>query len=344
MRSQHLLPGSEASSLTKLASGSVALQAQDVAATALSARARTSGITAESLRRQGARASVCRSWLMRNTIFLFATADLAWMRPLLAERPLAWATRRLGQLGVSEAKRERARKTIAEMVADEPLPRAEAIEAIRALGIGRDDSAPIYWLVHALVLDGTMVVRPALDRVQTFVAAPPPKNLERGRGLGRLARRYLAAFGPATPDDFGYFFKAGKRDAALAFDGAGRTVTVETERGPMQALPASLDPSALGDPVIRLLGIWDHFLLGWRDRTLTMPPTDAAHARQPSGHPTAFANGRAFGVWRTVRRSRGIEVVVEPFEKVPRGSRPGLEAEVADIGRFLETDAALRIA
>ncbi len=39
-----------------------------------------------------------------------------------------------------------------------------------------------------------------------------------------------------------------------------------------------------------------------------------------------------------------IEVVVEPFAaRLPKGVRPGLEAEAADVGRFLGAEAKLRV-
>jgi hypothetical protein len=348
MRAQLLLPGSEAPSVTKAASDALTLQAQDIHGVTQSLRARTNGLTAEEVRRQGRRKAVCRTWLMRHTIFLFATADLVWMRPLLGPRPLAPATKRLQQLGVSEAEADRVLGLLRERLAEGPLLRAEAYEAFREWGIEPDESGESitrrYWLLGVGALRGVFVVRPALDRAQYLEPAPAEKPMPREKALGRLARRYLKAYGPATPEDFAYFFKATMADARLAWEHAGRTVEVETERGPMTALPGSLDLPPVDRPVVSLLGIWDHFLLGWRDRSLTMPETDEVHARQPSGHPTAFADGRAFGTWGIQRRKDSITVEVRPFERMPRGIKPELEAEVADLGRFFETEASLRIA
>ena len=86
MRAQCLLPGSERESVAAARVGCARDQAQDVATGLLGVRARTTGLTAAKAA-QGA-PGACRSWLMRNTLFLFAERDLAWMRPVLAERPL----------------------------------------------------------------------------------------------------------------------------------------------------------------------------------------------------------------------------------------------------------------
>ncbi|MFD0801893.1 DNA glycosylase AlkZ-like family protein, partial [Streptomonospora algeriensis] len=50
-------------------------------------------------------------------------------------------------------------------------------------------------------------------------------------------------------------------------------------------------------------------------------------------HPAVLVDGRAVARWRW---GRGREtVVVEPFEPLPGGLAAPLEAEVADISRFL---------
>ena len=57
----------------------------------------------------------------------------------------------------------------------------------------------------------------------------------------------------------------------------------------------------------------------------------------------ATVDGRAFGHWRLERAEDRLLVVIEPFEPPPRGAPTGIEAEVADIGRFLGAEAAAEI-
>ena len=94
LRAQRLLPGSEAKSVTDAATAAFTIQAQDPPAAMLAVRARTRGLTLEQVREQASDGTAVRAWLMRNTIHLFASDDLAWMRPLLAERSLMQAHRR----------------------------------------------------------------------------------------------------------------------------------------------------------------------------------------------------------------------------------------------------------
>ena len=348
MGSQRLLPGTGVKSVAAAAKGALTIQAQDVPAASLGVRARTEGLTAERAAKQARSASACRSWLMRNTVFLFASADLAWMRPLLAGRPMVAAVRRLGELGVGERKRELLMAALRERIDAGPLPRAEAIELIESFGIDRGEvNSCVYWVLHAAALEGILVVGPALDRELVYVAAPESKDLDRDEALGRLARRYLDAYGPAGPNDLAYFFKLPKSDARTAWEGAGRTVEVETLRGALTAVPATLERPLPDAPVVRLIGPWDHYVLGWnKGRETTVPSGFEREVHPGAGYlrPTALADGLAFGTWKLERGKGSATVAVKPFGKLPRGARPGLEAEVADLGRWLDVDAELRVA
>ncbi|MGH2922828.1 MAG: winged helix DNA-binding domain-containing protein, partial [Solirubrobacterales bacterium] len=342
MRSQGLLDEARSPSLAKAVSAALAIQAQEPPVGLLGVRARTTLTAAEAVR-GSARASVCRAWLMRNTIFLFATRDLAWMRPALRDRPLVPAMRRLKEVGLPPPKVERLLDLLRERLAGGPLPRPEARKLLLSVvGEPGENNARIYWTFHAAALRGVLVVRPALESVQTFVPAPEDEEIPRERALGRLARRYLRAHGPATPDDLAYWAKMTKADARHGWENAGRTVEVRTERGSMTALPGTLDPPAPERARVRLLGEWDHYLLSWADKGVAL---GAERAADPfaAGRRLAFADGLAFATWALRREKGRIEVEVEPFGPVPRGARSGLEAEVADLGRFFDADPSLRV-
>jgi hypothetical protein len=99
-------------------------------------------------------------------------------------------------------------------------------------------------------------------------------------------------------------------------------------------------------PVVRLLGRFDDYLLGWRDRALILDPAFARRIQAGGGwiHPAVVADGRVAGTWRARRTGDRLEVTVEPFAgRLPRGTRPALEAETADLGRFLGVEASLGV-
>ena len=318
------------------------IQAQDPPAAALAVRARTHGLTLEDVREQAADGTTVRAWLMRNTIHMFATADLGWMRPLLAERSLMQAYRRFEQLGVSSEEQDRLLSVLRERVGQGPLPRAEARELVIGEGLDPGDSNErIYWFFHLAAVRGVIAVSPALDQKQAFVVPPADKAMDREEGYALLARRFLEAYGPATPRDLAYWGKVTVTDAKRAFSGQEGLEEVATSWGPMWALPGTADPPDPGEPVVRLLPVWENYLLGYEDREPAVPKP---HDRLPgAGKPAATADGRSFGHWRIKRRDDLVEVVVEPFAvRLPKGVRPGLEAEAADLGRFFGAEARLR--
>src|SRR5919107_4320262 len=102
---------------------------------------------------------------------------------------------------------------------------------------------------------------------------------------------------------------------------------------------------AAGDPVVRLLGRFDDYLLGWRGRDLILDPRFASRIQAGGGwiHPAVVVDGRVAGTWRSRRAGGRLEVAVEPFGRLPAGARPGLGAEAAALGRFLGAEAVLRL-
>jgi hypothetical protein len=92
---------------------------------------------------------------------------------------------------------------------------------------------------------------------------------------------------------------------------------------------------------VRLLGAFDDWLLGWAGREDIV---DAAHERRvwPGGgilRPVVIADGRVVATWALDRRRARAVVRVAPFGTLPEG----VEAEVADLGRFLGEDLALEV-
>ena len=97
--------------------------------------------------------------------------------------------------------------------------------------------------------------------------------------------------------------------------------------------------------MVRLLGRFDDYLLGWRGRELVLDPRFASRIQAGGGwvHPAVVVDGRVAGTWRSRRAGGRLEVAVEPFGRLPAGARPGLEAEAADLGRFLGLETTLDV-
>lgn len=149
-----------------------------------------------------------------------------------------------------------------------------------------------------------------------------------------LARRYLHAFGPATPDSFASWAGVRPKAATATFDSLGdELIPVRT---PMtEAWILASDESALRSaegaaPSARLLPSGDtYFLLQGRDRELLVP--DPAHRDQlwPSRvWPGAvLVEGEIVGTWR---RS-GHKVTAHPWTGITPAARQAVEHEAASL-------------
>ncbi|MBV9665587.1 MAG: winged helix DNA-binding domain-containing protein, partial [Actinobacteria bacterium] len=157
-----------------------------------------------------------------------------------------------------------------------------------------------------------------------------------GPSVQWLVRRYLEAFGPATPQDIGQFtllripvIRAALdalADALVTYEGPdGRALLYDVAGAPLP------DDDAPAPP--RLLAMWDLTLLAYADRSRIIPPEYRAHVIRRNGDvlPTLLVDGHVAGVWRAVEG--GIEATA--FHKLRRADWDGLAKEAAALTAFL---------
>ena len=185
-----------------------------------------------------------------------------------------------------------------------------------------DSNERIYWFFHLAAVRACIAVSPALDQKQAFVVPPADQAMDREEGYALLARRFLEAYGPATPRDLAYWGKVTLTDAKRAFAAPAGWRRSRPRAGRCGPCPATARPADRGEPVVRLLPLWENYLLGYEDRELACPsPTTACRApASPRRPPTALV----FGHWRIERRrrlDRGRGRAVRA--RLPKGVRDG---------------------
>ena len=106
-----------------------------------------------------------------------------------------------------------------------------------------------------------------------------------------------------------------------------------------------LDELARLPPVVRLLPRFDTYLLGYANRELMVAPQFAGRINPGGGllNQVVMVDGVARGMWVTRPAKCYLEVIIKPFEPLDQQPLPGLEDEVADLGRFLGQETILRI-
>ena len=190
-------------------------------------------------------------------------------------------------------------------------------------------------LVHLLLratLRGDVLRGPMRRDGQAFALAEdwlgPAPPVDADTALAELARRYLAGHGPAADRDLA-------RWAGIALGAARgglKAIAGELVEGAGGLVDLARRPAGGGAiPPPRLLGPFDPLLHGWADRT----PVTGEHAGIVTSNgifrAIALVDGRAAATWSLARG----EVTLAPFAPLDAAVMAALDAEAADVRRFL---------
>lgn len=306
----------------------VALQGQDVHATRLAVRARTDGLTADDVDAAVARGDVVRTWAMRGTLHLLAADDLRWVNRVFGPYFRDRQRPRRRQLGLGDDACERGVAQLASFLRS-PMTRAEIVERIDLDLAGQ--AAP-YFLAFA-ALEGVICRGPERGREPTYVLVD---DWVRGGQDSFLVERYLRGYGPASPEDLAVWSGLPVTTARKAFDDVRDLIE------PVGDLFTLRDSGGEATQA-RLLGHFDAFLLGYRERAV---PLEHAKAVQTGGGfvmPAVSVSGRIHGVWRLKSTQEHIGIDVTPFTTISARLRRELSADGADLGRFLGRRSTLSV-
>jgi DNA glycosylase AlkZ-like len=148
-----------------------------------------------------------------------------------------------------------------------------------------------------------------------------------------LARRWLHAFGPGTPEDIRWWTGWTARQTASALDDV-EAVAVELDDGSEAFLLATDAPAVRAPrPWAALLPALDATTMGWKRRDWYLG--DLARElfdRNGNAGPTVWADGEVVGGW--AQRDDG-RVVVELLRGVDRPTAARIEAERATLEAWL---------
>ena len=301
-----------------------AVQAQDEPGAVTSIALRIPGGTRDDVLAAYDRGEIVRSWPMRGTLHTVAAVDLAWMVATMTARPRAAAATRRVDLGLSDADVVRARDLLTTALAGgRSLPRAEALAVWSDAGLATTGGRG-YHLLAELAHQGVVCFGPRAGKEHLLVLleewVPAPRVLEREEAIAELARRFLRGHGPATVADLARWTGLGLREvrAGIAAGAADlERIDVDgTEHLLDPEVPALLDACRDAVAGVVLLPGFDEIVLGYADRTATVP---AAHADRivPGANgvfrPTVLHDGVAVATWRWVGTGRNRRVEATPF-------------------------------
>ena len=319
----HLAPAERAGTVVAAAADLIGLHGTDPASVYLAARARTREADQAAIEHAlYEERSLVRMLGMRRTVFV-VPADLvpviqAACTDQIAERMRRQLTQVVTEAGIApdaatwlkdvaegtiRVLAARGSATGAELAQDEPRLRTQIIAAEDNRYGGAVNLTTR--LLTLLAAEGLMVRgRPRGGWTSSqfaWSAEPKRANLLAPVARTELARRWLAAFGPAPPTDLQWWtgLTAGQVKQALAhldvievdLDGSPG-VMLAADEPDLDALPVAAEPWAA------LLPALDPTAMGWRERAWYVGEhTSALFDRSGNIGPTAWWDGRIVGGW-----------------------------------------------
>ena len=260
------------------------IQAQDASAATFVVRSRSDGLVVTDV--EHARVydrSIIRTWGQRGTLHMLASDDIGWLLPLLGPVFVAGDRRRREELGLSEDICVRGMRIIRNVLADHgSLTRAELVEHLATDGIHLEGQARPHLLARA-ALEGLICLGPDRGAEPTYVLLNDwidqkhtGHSLSEDEAYTELTRRYLSAYGPATPGDQAAWSglpQSKTRAAWQRIEGELLEVeTIDSRAWMLRAQAARLDELPAPTPIVHLLPRFDIYLLGYQKRDLAVPP------------------------------------------------------------------------
>ncbi len=165
--------------------------------------------------------------------------------------------------------------------------------------------------------------------------------------LAELLRRYLYAYGPATPHNFAQWLAAARRWATELFDSLSDELQqVEVDGVPAWVVAGDAGMTSGLPRGLRLLPYFDAYAVGCHPRGMLFPGRAAERALaggQAGNFPVFLINGTVAGVWHQRRSGKKIEITVEPLDPLTPEHRRELGEEVERVGEVLEGKPRLTI-
>jgi hypothetical protein len=326
------------------------------------------GIRAAGITRQDVRAalweerSLVKTYGIRGTIHLFPADEVPlWMAALRVKQD-AHEGRRLRELGLDPGQTKAVIDAIGDALDGRCLTRDELGDKVarRAGSWALDAVSPAFggkwrrWqaALGAAAVAGQLCFGPDRDRKVTYVRPDQWiggwQEIDTPTALRTVFRRYLTAYGPATPRDFAQWFAMKPRVAAELLRQSVDELEQVNVEGFSAWLPADEPKVAVPqiEDVVRLLPHFDCYVVGShpRDRLVGGEWEQWRRAYGGAGnHPVVMIGGVLRGIWLYRRTARRLEVRVELFQPLTGRQQVALEAAAARVGEIVEAESELTV-
>ena len=295
--------------------------------------------------------TLVKTWAMRGTLHLLPAAELPiWVGAQGVLKPRYHAPSWLRHFGLTREEAEVLIAAIPEALDGRMLTREELAQEVGRI-VGSEELGNKLrhsWgaLLKPAAFRGDLLFAPSVGQNVRFTRPDQwlprwePADIE--EAAREVTRRYLAAYGPATREEFARWFgmtspaRAGRLIEALGEEIA----CVEIEGSQAWMLSEDVPEIEAAEPsgVVRLLPAFDHYVVAApREREAVLPEALKSRVYRQQGwlSPVLLVDGRMEGLWRHERKGGRLIVEIEPFDEQPEWVRRATEEEAERLARFL---------
>jgi len=302
--------------------------------------------------------TLVKTSLMRQTLHLIPTNEFPLYIAALRPSRFAQAMRVMERCGITRDESEALIPSIMETLSAGPLSRPAIAAAIRP----KASKQVRFWmenswsLVRLPVAEGLICYGRGEGNAIVFIRVDhwlPKLKLElmsSAEAQCALLRKYLRSYGPATLNDFSHWAGIPMQEVRL-LPALLKTELVGIPGEKKDSLLLREDVAAVNhSPAlkgsIRLLPNFDSYLLAHREKghLLSAKHYKRVYRNQGWISPAVLVDGVIAGVWSYKLQGKRLLVDIEPFGKLSKTERAGIEREADSLALFFESELDLKIA
>jgi uncharacterized protein YcaQ len=303
--------------------------------------------------------TLVKTSLMRQTLHLIPTDEFLLYIAALRPSRFAQAMRVMERCGITREESEAIIPWIMDILSSGPLSRPAIAAAIRPKASKRvrfwmENSWSLVRLpvAEGLVCYGSGESNEAnFIRVDQWLPKLKPELMPATEAQCGLLRKYLRAYGPATLTDFAHWSGISMQEVKPLRALLGSDLA-EIPDGKKSCLLLREDVAVLNGSSsaargsIRLLPIFDSFLLAHRDKDHLLSAKHYKRVYRNQGwiSPVILIDGAIAGVWSHKLKNKRLLVEIEPFGKLSKAERAGIEREAESLARFFASGLELKFA
>src|SRR5580658_6951016 len=302
--------------------------------------------------------TLIKTSLMRQTLHVIPTDEFPLYIAALRPSRLAQAMRVMERCGITREESETLIPLIMETLASGPLSRPAIAAAIRP----KASKQVRFWmenswsLVRLPVAEGLICYGRGVGNAIVFIRTDDwlPK-LKRERisateAQCTLLRKYLRAYGPATLTDFSHWAGIPMRELqrlpTLLEPELAEIPGGKKNRLLLREDVATLSGRPSANPSIRLLPIFDSYLLAHREKDHLLSPQHYKRVYRNQGwiSPVVLIDGAIAGVWSHKLQNKKLLVEIEPFGNLSKAERAGIEREAEHLALYFDSALEFKLA